>query len=198
MNNYWEGFRGRVSALQKIHNMTEREFVNKAGVTISSIQHGKGDPQINVARKIKKNFGVDLDWLLDGDDDSLTEKQKNDLERVGYGKPFEEKNIGFILTDEQWEKIKDICPVKRGTISSAQWDSRLFIEAVLFKFKNKTVWREVPTYFGNWEVIYQRFKRLSLEGIFDEITSVLMEFKKDKDLIRTLKEMQEACNRWYS
>lgn len=41
----------------------------------------------------------------------------------------------YALRDDQWERIKDILPGRKGSVGVTAKDNRLFIEAVLFRYR---------------------------------------------------------------
>jgi len=54
-----------------------------------------------------------------------------------------------MLRDDQWERIKDLLPGRTRTIGVTAKDNRLFIEAVLYRYRTGSPWRDLPSYFGN-------------------------------------------------
>ena len=62
----------------------------------------------------------------------------------------------YALRDDQWDPIKDILPGREGHVGSTATDNRLFVEAVLFRFRAGVPWRDLPERFGDWKIVYQR------------------------------------------
>jgi transposase len=55
------------------------------------------------------------------------------------------------LRDDQWEQIATVLPGRAGTVGvTAQQDNRLFVEAVLYRYRAGIAWRELPERFGDW------------------------------------------------
>ena len=50
-------------------------------------------------------------------------------------------------------------------------DNRLFVEAVLFRFRAGIPWRDLPERFGDWKIVYQRFNRWAKSGVFERVSS---------------------------
>ena len=70
--------------------------------------------------------------------------------------------IGKQPSDAQWAKIEDKVPGKKGDQGHrgrSGEDNRLFVEAVLWIARTGAPWRDLPTEFGNWNSVYQRFRR---------------------------------------
>ena len=65
----------------------------------------------------------------------------------------------YALRDDQWDRIKDILPGREGHVGGTAADNRLFVEAVLFRFRAGIPWRDLPERFGNRKIVHQRFLR---------------------------------------
>ena len=78
-----------------------------------------------------------------------------------------------LLTDAQWERVAPLLPGKVGDPGRSGADNRLFLEAVLFVARTGAGWRDLRPDYGNWNSIYQRFRRWSLKGVFDQIFASL-------------------------
>lgn len=79
------------------------------------------------------------------------------------------------LTDEQWDRIRDLLPGKPGDPGRSGRDNRLFVDAVLYVAKTGIPWRDLPTRFGNWNSVWRRFDRWSDRGVWERIASELGE-----------------------
>ena len=63
------------------------------------------------------------------------------------------------LRDDQWARIKDILPGQPNDVGVTAKDNRLFVEAVLYRYKTGIPWRDLPERFGDFRVIH--FNQLS-------------------------------------
>jgi transposase len=72
-----------------------------------------------------------------------------------------------ILSDEQWERVAPHLPGKKGDPGRTAADNRLFLESVLWIARVGAPWRDLPETFGNWNSVFQRFRRWALKGVFD-------------------------------
>ena len=54
-------------------------------------------------------------------------------------------------------------------------DNRLFVEAVLYRYRAGIPWRDLPGRFGDWRSVWQRFDRWAKSGVFDRIFKTLSE-----------------------
>ena len=78
-----------------------------------------------------------------------------------------------VLTDEMWERIKDLLPGKAGDPGVTAEDNKLFVEAVLWRARTGTPWRDLPSRFGNWNSVFKRYRRWVKSGIFDRVFNTL-------------------------
>lgn len=52
------------------------------------------------------------------------------------------------LHDDEWERIKDMLPGREGDVGVTAKDNRLFVEAVLYRYRAGIPWRDLPERFG--------------------------------------------------
>lgn len=79
----------------------------------------------------------------------------------------------LILTDEQWERVAPHLPGKVGDPGRSGKDNRMFLEGVLWIARVGAPWRDLPAMFGNWNSVFQRFRRWALNGVFEQLFEVL-------------------------
>jgi transposase len=81
-----------------------------------------------------------------------------------------EDGIRRVFTDNSWRELAHVLNrvlSKRG--APAALDVREFVEAVLFLARTGTPWRDLPSCFGNWDAVYQRFRRWEKKGKWSAI-----------------------------
>ena len=61
------------------------------------------------------------------------------------------------IRDDQWERIRDLLPGQEGHVGVTAADNRLFVEAVLYRYRTGMPWRDLPERFGDWKNVHQRF-----------------------------------------
>ena len=59
----------------------------------------------------------------------------------------------YALRDDQWERIKDFLPGREGHVGGTAADNRLFVDAVLYRYRAGIPWRDLPERFGSWKVV---------------------------------------------
>ena len=75
----------------------------------------------------------------------------------------------YALRDDQWERIEALLPGKPGDVGVMAKDNRLFVEAVLYRYRAGIPWRGLPERFGDVRVIHTRHMRWSLKGVWERI-----------------------------
>ena len=81
----------------------------------------------------------------------------------------------YALRDDQWEKIKPLLPGKEGDPGRTAKDNRLFVEAILYRYRAGIPWRDLPERFGDFRVIHIRFTRWAQKGVWEKIFKILAE-----------------------
>ena len=79
------------------------------------------------------------------------------------------------LTDEQWRRIEQLVSGKAGDKGRHCEDNRLFVDAVLWIARAGAPWRDLPPAFGNWNSVFQRFRRWAKKGVWKRIFNALVE-----------------------
>jgi transposase len=79
----------------------------------------------------------------------------------------------MVLRDDQWERIAPLVPGKVGDPGRSGTDNRLFVEVVLWIVRVGAPWRDLPQDFGNWNSVFQRFRRWVRSGVFDQMFEAL-------------------------
>lgn len=81
----------------------------------------------------------------------------------------------YALRDDQWDRIKNLLPGREESIGATAKDNRLFVEAVLYRYRAGIPWRDLPEKFGDFRVVHLRHTRWSKKGIWALIFEVLAE-----------------------
>jgi transposase len=75
----------------------------------------------------------------------------------------------YALRDDQWNRIKDMPPGREGSVGVTATDNRLFIEAVLYRYRAGIPWRDLPERFGDWKNVHRRHTRWAETGVWEAI-----------------------------
>ena len=77
------------------------------------------------------------------------------------------------LTDEQWERIAQLIPGKPGDPGRTGDNNRLFVDAIVWMARTGAPWRDIPPFFGEWNSVWQRFRRWAKAGVWERILAAL-------------------------
>ncbi len=81
----------------------------------------------------------------------------------------------FVVEDRVWDKISPHLPGKATDCGVTAADNRLFLEAILWRVRTGSPWRDLPPAFGGWNATFQRFRRWAKNGVFERLFEVLSE-----------------------
>lgn len=79
------------------------------------------------------------------------------------------------LRDDQWDRIKDLLPGRAGSEGRPARDNRLFVEAVLYRYRAGIPWRDLPERFGDFRVVHTRFTRWARRGVWKRVLDHLVQ-----------------------
>ena len=79
----------------------------------------------------------------------------------------------YALKDEQWDKISGMLPGRIGSVGVTAKDNRLFVEAVIYRYRAGIPWRDLPERFGDYRVIHTRHMRWSKKGVWEAVFKAL-------------------------
>ena len=75
----------------------------------------------------------------------------------------------FVASDAVWAKVASLLPGKTSDSGVTAKDNRLFLEAVLWRVRAGLPWRDLPSEFGRWNSVFQRFRRWVRAGVFERL-----------------------------
>jgi transposase len=73
------------------------------------------------------------------------------------------------LRDDQWDRIKDLLPGRPGAVGVTAADNRLFVEAVVYRYRAGIPWRDLPERFGDWKNVHRRHSRWAEAGVWKTV-----------------------------
>jgi transposase len=79
----------------------------------------------------------------------------------------------YALSDAHWEHIKDLLPGQAGQPGARARDNRLFVDAVLCRYRAGIPWRDLPERFGDFRVMHTRHSRWSGRGVWQRVLEFL-------------------------
>src|SRR4051812_13300899 len=98
-----------------------------------------------------------------------------------------------------WDRIKDMLPGRAGHVGVTARNNRLFIDAVLYRYRTVIPWRDFPEKYGDFRNVHRRFSRWAAKGIWARLLSVLTE-EVDTEYVnrhyrRSRSSAQRRCSR---
>jgi transposase len=75
----------------------------------------------------------------------------------------------YALRDDQWERIKNFLPGRVGHVGGTAADNRLFVEAVLYRYRAGVPWRDLPERFGDWKNVHRRWSRWAQSQVWEKV-----------------------------
>lgn len=76
------------------------------------------------------------------------------------------------LSEDVWLRLKPHLPGPEGNRGCRGKDNRLFLNALLWKLRTGTPWRDLPPGFGNWKSVSNRFHRWRDLGVFAKLLAI--------------------------
>ena len=84
-----------------------------------------------------------------------------------------------VLSDEVWARIEPHLPCSAGLRGGRWADHRMVIEAIAWRHRTGSPWRDLPECFGPWQTVWKRHDRWAADGTWDRL---LTEFSADADV----------------
>lgn len=80
----------------------------------------------------------------------------------------------YELTDEQYERVRELLPGKPGDPGRHGRDNHAFLNGVLWVLRSGAHWHDLPARYGNWKSVHQRFSRWARKGVWEKIFAHLI------------------------
>ncbi len=77
------------------------------------------------------------------------------------------------LQTDQWARIAHLLPGKDGDVGVTAKDNKLFVDAVLYRYRAGIPWRDLPERFGDAINIHKRFSRWAKSGVWERVFAFL-------------------------
>lgn len=79
----------------------------------------------------------------------------------------------YALRDDQWAVIEGLLPGRVGHVGGTARDNRLFVEAVLYRYRAGIPWADLPARLGEAKAIHRRFSRWAEGGVWARVFAAL-------------------------
>ena len=85
----------------------------------------------------------------------------------------------FVVSDYLWVRLEPQLPGKASDSGVTAQNNRLFLEAVFWRVRTGSPWRDLPSQFGIWNSQFRRFRRWAKSGVFESLFKAMSD---DPDL----------------
>jgi transposase len=75
----------------------------------------------------------------------------------------------YALRFDHWERIQGLLPGRIGHVGGTAAENRLFVEAVLYRYRAGVPWRDLPERFGDWKNVHRRWSRWAEAGVWQKV-----------------------------
>ena len=74
-----------------------------------------------------------------------------------------------VISDELWSVLETVVPADGGPRGRPWNDHRLTLEAICWRFRTGSPWRDLPEGLGAWQSVWQRHRRWSADGTYERM-----------------------------
>jgi len=71
-----------------------------------------------------------------------------------------------VISDELWEVLETVMPQDAGRRGRPWNDHRTMLEAIIWRFRTGSPWRDLPEAFGPYQSVWQRHRLWSTDGTY--------------------------------
>ena len=79
----------------------------------------------------------------------------------------------FVVTDPVWQRLEPLLPGKASDAGATAKDNHVFLEAVFWRVRTGSPWRDLPLAFGRWNSQFRRFRRWAKAGVFESLFNAM-------------------------
>lgn len=87
------------------------------------------------------------------------------------------------LTDEMWARVEPVLPAASAKGGRPFRDHRTVVEAIVWRYRTGSPWRDLPAEFGAWKTVWRRYNQYCKDGTWDQIRDLVLTAAADVDLI---------------
>ena len=82
----------------------------------------------------------------------------------------------FVVSDVLWQRLEPHVPGKVSDAGATAKCNRLFLEAVFWRVRTGSPWRDLPLAFDHWNSQFRRFRRRARAGVFDNLFNAMNKY----------------------
>jgi len=80
------------------------------------------------------------------------------------------------ITEQQWEKVKGLLrPERKPQGGRPAKENRVMLNGIIYWLSTGIPWRDLPERYGPWETVYGRFRTWTLNGVWEDVMTALIE-----------------------
>jgi transposase len=100
-----------------------------------------------------------------------------------------------VLSDGEWARIERFMPVGSAKGGRPFQDHRRVVEAIIWRYRTGSPWRDLPGEFGPWQTAWKRHRLFSQDGTWDRIHAALLADADAADRIDWAVSVDSTINR---
>lgn len=77
------------------------------------------------------------------------------------------------LTDGEWERLEPLLPDRTPRRGGRWMDHRVVVDAVMWRTRTGSPWRDLPGCYGKWKTVYNRHRRWCGDGTWARVLGEL-------------------------
>ena len=78
-----------------------------------------------------------------------------------------------LMSDKEWAFFEPCVTAQGPKRGRPAGNHRLVLDGVFWIARTGAPWRDLPDHFGNWNSVYQQFRRWSVSGLWDTMLEAL-------------------------
>lgn len=89
-------------------------------------------------------------------------------------------SVRLVITDAMWDRIKPLMPA--DPVRGRRWaDHRRTPEAIVWKYRTGSPWRDLPDELGSFQTAHKRLLRWAVDGTWDRILCAFLAADEEAD-----------------
>lgn len=86
-----------------------------------------------------------------------------------------------VISDDLWQVIEPVLPSGAGLRGRPWREHRQVLEAIAWRYRTGTPWRDLPNEFGPWQTVWKRHRRWSFDGTYELMFLALRDAENTDD-----------------
>ena len=78
-----------------------------------------------------------------------------------------------VLSDAQWARVEELMPAPSAAGGRPFRDHRRLVEAIVWRYRTGSPWRDLPAEFGPFQTVWKRHDRWSRDGTWERLVAAV-------------------------